>query len=341
MYKKSISIILELFIIFVFVSDCSKHLTPIANNISGSASILETLRKVDAYPVYVMEYDGDYGFSDYLQNGEYPQLSKFEPPRRSDNEWGCTCFTAMGNENTRFFGRNFDWNSCIPMVLFTRPPDGYSSVSTVDLEYFGFHRGNLPDEATDKERLLYTPYLPFDGMNEKGVAVGMMAIPAARGPYDASKVTIGEIEIIRLILDYAASTEEALQLIQEYNIQFTNPPIHYMISDRSGTSVIVEFIEGQMHTFTSIDSFQISTNFIIHGSGAPIHTTCWRYNLVYDTLDKKDGILNQEESLLLLGQSSQPNTIWSATYNLNSGEIWLAPGRKYSSPIQFRLPLQK
>ena len=42
-----------------------------------------------------------------------------------------------------------------------------------------------------------------DGMNEKGVAVGMNAVPNAQSPYDPSKVTIGELHLILLVLDYA------------------------------------------------------------------------------------------------------------------------------------------
>jgi predicted choloylglycine hydrolase len=287
-----------------------------------------------------MEYEADYKFNEYLLTGRWPELSISLPEPTSAADWGCTCFSAMGNPNIRIMGRNFDWHDCIPLVLYTLPANGYASVSLVDLEYFGFHRGNLPDRSANQEQLLYTPYLPFDGMNEKGVAVGMMAISEARGPFDGEKVTIGEIEVIRLILDYAANTEEALQLLRNYNIQFTQPPIHYMISDRSGTSVIVEFIDGQMYTLTSSDSFHISTNFIIHGSQAPTHTSCWRYNQTFQSLMQTNGIIDHREGLSLLQQASQPNTIWSTIYDLQSGVFMVVPGRKYNSPLQFELAMQ-
>jgi hypothetical protein len=324
-------------LLFTFIA-CSKNGTPLSNNNNGT-SVFKSLQKVDDYPVYMMEYEMDYQFDDYLETGNWPELSISVPEKFVTGDWGCTCFSAMGDENTKIFGRNFDWHYCIPLVLYTNPANAYASVSTVDLEYFGFHPGNLPEEAADKESLLYTPYLPFDGMNEKGVAVGMMAVSTARGPFDESKVTIGEIELIRLILDYAASAEEALTLIQQYNIRFTSPPIHYMISDRSGFSVIVEFIDGNMYTFTSSDSLQVSTNFIIQGSGAPSHSPCWRYNHTYHALKEKEGALAREEGLSLLSQVSQSSTIWSTIYDLSSGEILMVPGRKYATPLQFQLPM--
>jgi hypothetical protein len=334
--------ILEILAIMLLVAlfACSKNGSPLSNT-AANPSIFKTLQKVDDYPLYVMEYEGDYQFNRYLLTGTWPELSLSVPEGMSSGDWGCTCFSAMGDQNTRILGRNFDWHDCIPLVLYTRPPNAFASVSMVDLEYFGFNRENLPDNSVNQEQLLYTPYLPFDGMNEKGVAVGMMAISDARGPFDGEKVTIGEIEVIRLILDYAANVEEALQLMQNYNIQFTQPPIHYMISDRSGESVIVEFINGNIYTRTSTDSIHVSTNFILHGSQAPIHTSCWRYNTTYQSLTESQGVITFQRALSILQQASQPNTIWSTLYNLQSGVFMVVPGRKYGSPLQFELAMQQ
>ena len=48
--------------------------------------------------------------------------------------------------------------------------------------------------------------LPFDGMNERGVAVAMAAVPEARSPAGDA---IGSLGVIRLVLDRAASVDEA------------------------------------------------------------------------------------------------------------------------------------
>ena len=34
-------------------------------------------------------------------------------------------------------GRNFDWYEHPALILFTDPPDGYASVSMVDISYLG------------------------------------------------------------------------------------------------------------------------------------------------------------------------------------------------------------
>jgi choloylglycine hydrolase len=61
--------------------------------------------------------------------------------------------------------------------------------------------------------MVILPNFSLDGMNERGVAIGLMAIPTARSLYDPSKITIGELRVIRLILDYAAIVQEAVRLI--------------------------------------------------------------------------------------------------------------------------------
>ena len=111
----------------------------------------------------------------------------------------------------------------------------------VDLNYFGFTRENPPDLHENRDNLLDTPWLPFDGMNEKGVAIGMMAVPYAEPPYDPNRMTLGEIELIRLVLDYAETVNHAISLIKKYNIRMEDPPVHYLIADSSGSSVIIEF----------------------------------------------------------------------------------------------------
>jgi predicted choloylglycine hydrolase len=181
-------------------------------------------------------------------------------------------------------------------------------------------------------------------MNEKGVFACMMAVPKAEGPKDAGKVTIGEIEAIRLILDYASNLDEALDLMGRYNIEFTNPRIHYLIADKSGKSAVVEFLKGEMKIIRNKEPWQVSTNFIITGSGAPGKIPCRRYRVVYDELKEKRGVLTQVEAMSLLQQTSMRKTfwsractVWSAVYDPQALEMGLSVGRNYSNVLRFRL----
>ncbi len=293
-----------------------------------------TLEKVDDYPLYVLRLEGDYGFSEYLRTGVLD--FSFSRPGPS-----CTCFSASGNGSDPLFGRNFDFPSNPALVLFTDPPDGYASVSMVDLGYFGYSMGRLPDLDGDLEGLRNTPYLPFDGMNEHGLAVGMAAIPGAEPPHNPGRVTIGEIQVIRLLLDRARGVEDAIGLLGECNVETTDPPIHYMLADRAGSSAIVEFVGGEMKVLRGGEPWQVMTNFIVYGSGAPGVISCSRYTSAYDGLRDSKGSVRMAEAMDLLEGSSQPSTIWSCVYNLETGEILIAMGRKYDNALSFQLPLAK
>ena len=149
------------------------------------------------------------------------------------------------------FGRNFDWDYSPALLLFTQPQDGYASVSMVDIAYLGFGdtRAHGLTELPLKERsaLLDAPYLPFDGMNEHGLAIGMAAVSSGEMKSNPSKETIGSLMVIRNMLDYARNVDEAIAILGSYNIDFEGgPAIHYLIADPSGRAALVEFYQGKM-----------------------------------------------------------------------------------------------
>jgi hypothetical protein len=260
------------------------------------------------------------------------------PIAPSDSAWGCTCFAAYGNPADPHFGRNFDWRDCIPLLLFTNPPNGYASVSIVDLEYLGYNRANLPDGGGDKTALLQTPWYPFDGMNEKGVTVGMMAVPTAQAPYDPKKISLGELGTIRLILDFASSTDEAIALLGQYNHRVEDPPVHYLIADAGGHSAVIEYINGTMSVLKNSEPWHVSTNFIITGSGAPAVAPCWRYNTAYSELKSVSGVITSEGAMGLLSKVSQSSTIWSVVYGIKAGTVHVATGKKFGAALTFNVP---
>jgi len=287
-------------------------------------------RKVDDYPLYVVHINGDYGFGEYLATGETPLMGYVHRP-------GCTVFAAIGGGET-LMGRNFDFPSNPALLLYTDPPEGYASVSMVDLGYFGYSLGNLPQEG-DLDSLLAAPYLPFDGMNEKGLAVGMAAIPEALAPASEGKTTIGEIQVIRLLLDYAGDVDEALALLGEYNVEMTTPPIHYMIADGSGESVVVEYIHGEMHVLREETPYQVMTNYIIQGAQTGLDAPCWRYRAVYEGLSECNGVVSAAEAMDLLSEASQSSTIWSIVYDASTGEIHVVMGGRYERVHTFSLDM--
>ena len=295
------------------------------------------LKKIDDYPFYYLNYDKDYGFDEYLTHGISNSTSPVEHFSEGGNKWACTCFAAMGAKDCALFGRNFDFFHRACLLLHTTPPNAFSSYSMVDLHYCGFSdQVSYQELLANPDKLADAPYLPFDGVNEKGVAIGLMAVPNAEPPYDKEKVTLYDLALIRLVLDYAVNTDQAINLLMNYNYRVTDPPVHFLIADKQGDAAIIEYVEKEMKITRNTEPFIVSTNFTVYNSGAPLHVTCDRYNNAYSTFRQNSGVITKPETMELLNQVSQGITMWSLVYDLNSfNTIHVAVGRNYNTIFNF------
>lgn len=144
---------------------------------------LMSLKKVDDYGMYQMTYYGDYGFDEFLKTGASSdadieafvtkRLLKGLPIDLGVTGDGCTAFVSKNEKGEILFGRNFDFLYAQSLQVYTTPNHGYASVSTVNLAFAGYSEGNFPDGLIFQRFLtLAAPFLPFDGMNEKGLSKG-------------------------------------------------------------------------------------------------------------------------------------------------------------------------
>jgi hypothetical protein len=292
-----------------------------ANPPNSVNETLASLRKVDNYPLYEMHYDGDYGFGEYLRKGGGELPTPEAGLSKTERAFGCTCFAALAQGGETIFGRNFDWYENPALILFTDPPEGYASVSMVDITYLGYEKGI--SASANRQALLRAPFLPFDGMNEYGLAVGMMAVDYADGGNDPQKMSLGDLEVIRLMLDYARDVSEGLALLQNYNVRFGDVPIHYLVADRAGNSAVIEYVGGERRVLQNQQPWQVATNFLIsevlpEKGQAP----CWRYNQASQALEQAGGRLSPDAAMALLQSVSLTGdypTRWSVVYNLSTG----------------------
>lgn len=295
---------------------------------------LVSLRKVDEFPLYSMTYRSDYGFLE--ETGiDQPPLREIGT-RQSESDFACAVFFARTPQGETLLGRNFDWKHKPTMLLYTDPPDGFASVSMVDIAYLGFEPGELTLE--DLRNLKRAPFWPFDGMNERGVAIGMMAVPDKPGLRDPAKPTLDSLAVIRLVLDYAGNLEEALELIQSVNIQFGSGPwLHYLVADRHN-SAVVEILPDRMNVIRNQQPWQVATNFLLSDlSEAEADSACPRYQTASNELEAAQGVIDSVEAMELLGAISQDNTVWSVVYNLSTTEIRVAMGRDYDDAHNFKM----
>ncbi len=294
---------------------------------------LATFRKVDDFPLYTMRYLADYKCLESVGLKEIPEFNS--RVAGEGQPFACTVIYGHSPQGEAWLGRNLDWDRRAALLLFTDPPDGYASVSMVDLGFLGFEE-RVTWEAL--ERLKEAPFWPMDGMNERGVAVGNLAVPATPGLRDPAKPSLDSLEIIRLILDYAGDLDEALALVQSVNIQFRGGPwLHYLISDREG-SAVVEILSDRVSIIRSQEPWQAATNFLLTGlSESEADASCDRYRLASDRLAASQGFLEPLQAMEILKDTSQESTVWSAVYHLTSGEVLVSLGGDYSQVHAFTL----
>lgn len=185
---------------------------------------LSSLEKVDDHPLYTMRYHGAFetamspaGVADAVA-----QTWNSQSPA-----WACSLFAALADTDNLLFGRNFDWRFSPAVLLFTNPPNAYASVSMVDIAYlFGPTKARTLTELPLTERcdLLYAPFMPFDGMNQHGLAVGMAAVGGSEAPHDPNKETIDSLLVMRAILDHARIVDEAVSILDSYSIEWGSGP---------------------------------------------------------------------------------------------------------------------
>jgi hypothetical protein len=305
---------------------------------SAEVATLSSLEKVDDHPLYTMHYYGNYTQS---SSTRIPKWSVYEPPKPNLMTWACSLFAALGDIENMLYGRNFDWEFSPALLLFTNPPDGYASISMVDIAYLGFGETNagtiLELPLHERRALLYTPFIPFDGMNEYGLTVGLAAVTSGNMSPDPEKETIGSLMIIRKVLDEAKNVDEALDIIGRYNIDMEELDLHYLIADRSGRSALVEFYQGEMVILLNDRPWHQATNFLRAASGEDTEGICWRYDRISHQLRDRDGQLDMRAAIDLLHDVSQDGTQWSIVYGISTGEVNVVMGQQYEAIHSFWL----
>lgn len=306
---------------------------------------LKSLKQIDEYGMYSMIYHGDYGFDDFLDQGAASdkeieefvtkRLLKGIPIKFNVTDSGCTAFVTKNENGDIIFARNFDFIYAPSLQLYTNPPNGYASVSTVNLSFAGYSEDYLPTKGASFQNFLTlaAPYLPFDGMNEKGVAMALLAVPEVQIKNDENKITLNTTTAIRLVLDKASNVDEAIALLRNYNIYFSGDVYcHYLIADSTGKSVIVEYYDNDLQVVEADTEYQAASNFIAYnnlniGEG---YTEFERYDKVINKLEDSSNSLNMNDTINLLndvgvyGEEGIDKLQWSVIYNLTdkSGKIW-------------------
>ena len=322
--------------------------------------------------VYQINFSGDYFFDEFLSQGgasNDAELISFVtrsitkgiiPMHIKTSSIACSAFTADTQSGDRVFGRNYDFSATNTAIVYTDPGEGrHASYSTIDLSFLGLDADKDVETIGQKLLTLAAPYVPLDGINDAGVACGIFMSYQGEGkgtPTDTQtdRPDITSTTLLRLILDYADSVEDAVALAQQYDLHDSaSSCFHYMVADSTGRSAILEWVgtdadhdaDGTQRQLNVLwndtdalsDSadWQVVTNFIktpgyYDGTTAEMKGLD-RYEHLAAALRETDGIVADKDAAMDLlasvgrrtwnNDDSNSNTVHSVVYDLTDKSV--------------------
>lgn len=295
----------------------------------------------DGYNLYRMDVKYDYSLDEIIASGIVDDQTMVEaiakvalpllPVQLKAPNFGCTAFCITDTNQDVLMGRNYDFrNDTSAMLVHCAPKDGYESVGFAALDNVS---ANVPDESLKKKfTALTAPFICLDGMNEKGVSIAVLTLDSVPVFQHTGKPVISTTLAIRLVLDHAATTEEAVELLGSYDMFASGGrDYHFYITDATGDSRVVEYDCESRSRELAATPIRTITNFYglyidkvlpnqrngIYGHGRE------RYDAVEEILNKEADFYTVDtawEGLRATQQLLNPedvtsNTQWSIVYN--------------------------
>lgn len=328
-----VSILLLLVVVFVVIY---------ASRFKTMASIQKISDYDDEVNLYCMDIQYDYSLDAIIERGITDDQSMIDallkealpllPVHVKAPNFGCSAFTLNSVDGDVMMGRNYDFrNNSSAMLVYCTPSDGYRSVAFAALDNLG---ANIADAGfKSKMTCLAAPFVCLDGMNEKGVSIAVLTLDSEPTKQDRGKPDIGTSLAIRLVLDRAASTQEAVDLLNQYDMKATaGRDYHFYITDASGDGRILEYdCESETRELVATPTRSVTNFFILYkdkvtnteGKNGIYGHGRDRYDTMEAIFDEEEGSQNKDTAWRALQAASQvpkseditSNTQWSIVFN--------------------------
>ena len=333
---------------------------------AAQARTLNSLRNEKDGKLYYMDYKADYLLDEILEAGCNSQKSLLGfivdrmlkvAPLQDEPEVACSAFTARTPEGDVIYGRNLDFRFTytLAMMLRTAPKGSFKSLGIAALQFIKMPPASLDDGQTDISPLITAPYVTMDGVNDKGLAFSVLALSKGHSPmqFDPGKKDIFTTTLIRMVLDRAATVDEAIELIKGRNYFAKGPEsekgsYHFLLADASGKTVVLEYLlpEGENSSLLNVVETNCVTNgYLSEGWDEVCNGGADRLQMLREFLDIRGGVVTEEEAMQLLANVSRglnpeeltSNTHWSVVYNLTKKTATVCVARDYDNPLKYTL----
>jgi len=313
--------------------------------------------------IYTMTYQGDFDKMAEMHHGQIMMMLEAKEreakEREAKDSLHCSMYSYYDDGGGALFGRNFDNvidKSRKLLVGYFFPDDGYASIAFVPLMELGFtpEKEFDPGDMQNVRMLLNGPVISIEGMNEKGVAVGLASIGRRKVEQLDCRSPRYFILIIREILDHAGDVDEAVSIVSKYNVFDNGRDIithHIFIAGPDGRSIVLEWKDGRMHVVGNEDNSQVVTNVGLTGtSDIECRKNCKRYCSIDDDIRDHSGPMTWQYGMDMLRGARQKNvkyyldgkrrgvsTHWSAVFDLANREVYICTELDYSTVYRFEL----
>ena len=307
--------------------------------------------------LYYMEYKGDDGFAGLLENGggrSAGQLVGYvmnfiskgfqqaQAPKPVPAHYGCSALTTRTPEGDVLMGRNFDFNSATGIVVHTVPTQGYETYTTFNTNFFGFGEGWVPEGMQNQVMALSALFFALDGINEKGLAIAdLMAGDNAETQQESGKTPLTTSSAICYILKNATTVDEALELLQGIDMHSDiGAAHHYAISDASGRSVVVEYVDNQTEI---VEAKAVANHYLcVSKLNVGLIEGDRRYEYLCNQYEAAKGIMDKEKLTQTMAAVSQPEqegkflgTAWTMVMDLTHPSVTYYSRRHFDHPFHF------
>jgi hypothetical protein len=310
--------------------------------------LLQTLESIkNNGSFYTMSYFADY--SDIVKKAdswEYRQENR-NHIRRSIK---CSVFYNSENPDQPFLGRNFDNIKCDVVVGFYRPKNGFASIALTRLSDLGYKTGTdiTALDVSERTGLLAAPFFVADGINERGLAVGIASVKKQNVIIDKNKESIHISAFCRYLLDYAGDVEQVIEMVSRYNIYDEKEggytvAHHLLVGDPSGNSAILECVNGRFEALPSKQGRQMVTNSPLINVPEPTRRMhCGRYDRLSNIFNDKKQKKNWHwamSTLRAISLTGNPGiSCWSSGYDLKRQHLYLVVKAQYNRVYQLVFP---
>ena len=241
--------------------------------------------------------------------------------------------------------RNFDYPYGTAMIMHVTPDEGYESITTFSTDFYGFGEGYKPEGFKNQYMALAGLFMALDGINEKGFAIAVLdAGDKVVTNQDTSKPDLTTTSATQYLLKNAANIDEALELLR--GIDMNSDPgaaYHYSMSDASGRSVAVEYVDNRM---VVTESPFVTNHYLCEEKfQAGLHEGDHRHEKLMEQYNKAGGVMNEKEltdAIVSVTQLPEKGaivggTLWTMVMDLTHPSVTYYSRRHFDKPFRFEL----